>query len=135
MQVSLGVEGAPAADYSCFAGAGAFRSTPSDLVRLGSAMIKPGLLKAGTVALFQMPLQLESGASTGFALGWKVDRVLLAGKPARLVRHRANLIGGAVSLWLIPDLGLVIAAASNVSHTDSVDPFSLQIAEAFVRSQ
>jgi CubicO group peptidase (beta-lactamase class C family) len=29
-------------DYSCVAGAGAFLSTPTDLVRLGSAMLKPG---------------------------------------------------------------------------------------------
>jgi serine beta-lactamase-like protein LACTB, mitochondrial len=112
-------------DYSCLAGAGAFLSTPSDLVRLGAAMQKPGLLKAETIALFQAPLRLASGASPGFALGWKVDSVNLAGAPARVVRHRGSLIGGATSLSIFPDLGLVIAAASNVSQTERVDPFAL----------
>ena len=88
-----------------FRGRGAFLSTPSDLVRLGSAMLKPGLLKAETITLFQTPLQLKSGASTGFALGWKVDSIPLAGSQVRVVRHRASLIGGAVSLSLFPDRG------------------------------
>jgi CubicO group peptidase (beta-lactamase class C family) len=38
-------------DYGCFFGAGGYVSTPSDLVRLGSAMLKPGLLTAETIAL------------------------------------------------------------------------------------
>lgn len=133
MGSNVGLQDAPPVDYSCFAGAGAFLSTPSDLVRLGSAMLKPGLLKADTIALFQTPLRLESGASAGFALGWKVDNVKLGGAPARLLRHRASLIGGAVSLSVFPDLGLVIAATSNVSRTESVDPFALRVADAFAR--
>ena len=96
-------------------------------------MLKPGLLKAETIALFQTPLRLQSGASAGFALGWKVDSVKLGGAPARLLRHRASLFGGAVSLSVFPDFGLVIAAASNVSQTERVDPFALQVAAAFVR--
>ena len=46
MRTNLGIEEASAAHYSCLAGAGAFLSTPSDLVRFGSAILKPGLLKA-----------------------------------------------------------------------------------------
>ena len=134
MGTNLGVQDAPAVDYSCFAGAGGFLSTPSDLVRLGSAMLKPGLLKAETIALFETPLRLASGASTGFALGWKVDSVNLAGTPARVVRHRASLIGSASSLSIFPELGVVIAAASNVSQAERVDPFALQVAAAFGRS-
>ncbi len=133
MRSSLGLQTGPGADYSCFAGAGAFLSTPSDLVRLGSAMLKPGLLTAETIRLFQTPLQLESGASTGFALGWKVDTIQLAGAPVRLLRHRATPTGGTVSLSLFPDRSLVIAATTNVSHAMAVDPFALQVAEAFVR--
>ena len=133
MRSSLGLQTGPGADYSCFAGAGAFLSTPSDLVRLGSAMLKPGLLTAETIKLFQTPLQLESGASTGFALGWKVETIQLAGAPVRLLRHRATPTGGTSSLSLFPDRNLVIAATTNVSHGTTVDPFALQVAEAFVR--
>jgi CubicO group peptidase (beta-lactamase class C family) len=41
MRSALGLHEASANDYACYAGAGAFLSTPSDLVRLGSAMVKP----------------------------------------------------------------------------------------------
>src|SRR4030095_15369457 len=102
MRSSLGLQTGRGADYSCFVGAGAFLSTPSDLVRLGSAMLKPGLLKPETIALFQTPLQLQSGASTGFALGWKVDDIQLTGQPARVLRHRARLFGGTTSLSIFP---------------------------------
>ena len=120
---------APAADYACFFGAGAFLSTPSDLVRLGAAWLKPGLLKAETLTLFQTPVRVRSGSST-FALGWTVDNVPLAGAPARVVRHRANVIGGSVSFTLFPERGLVLAATSNV-RSSGLDPFTLQVADLF----
>lgn len=47
MRTGLGLEAASRPEYSCLAGAGAFLSTPSDLVRLGSAMLKPSP-KAGS---------------------------------------------------------------------------------------
>jgi serine beta-lactamase-like protein LACTB, mitochondrial len=133
MRPRLGLQDGPGADYSCFVGAGAFLSTPSDLVRLGSAMLKPGLLTAETIRLFQTPLQLESGASTGFALGWKVDTIQLAGTPARLLHHRATPTGSTVSLSLFPDRKMVISATTNVTHGMVVDHFALQVAEAFAR--
>jgi serine beta-lactamase-like protein LACTB, mitochondrial len=120
---------APAADYACFFGAGAFLSTPSDLVRFGSAWLKPGFLKAETLTLFQTPVRPRSGTST-FALGWSVDDVPLAGAAARVVRHRARLIGGYVSFTLFPERGLVIAATSSV-RSDNVDTLTLQVAELF----
>jgi hypothetical protein len=96
-------------------------------------MLKPGLLKAETIKLFQTPLQLKSGVSTGFALGWKVDNIEFAGAPARVLRHRATPTGSTVSLSLFPDRKLVIAVTTNVTHGLTVDPFALQVAEAFTR--
>ena len=125
---------APAADYACFFGAGAFLSTPSDLVRLGSAWLQPGLLlKAETLTLFQTPVRFASGTSSSFALGWTVDTIPFAGGQTRAVRHRASLIGGYVSFTLLPDRRLVIAATSRVS-SGRVDSFALQVAELFARS-
>jgi CubicO group peptidase (beta-lactamase class C family) len=124
-------EGPLASDYSCAVGAGAFLSTPSDLVRLGVAMLKPGLLKADTIAMFQTSLRLKSGASTGFALGWKVDAISLAGGQVRVVRHRASLIGGAVSFYLFPERALAIAAMSNAQNTVGLEEVALKIAEVF----
>ena len=121
----LGVNETSQLDYSCLAGAGAFLSTPTDLVRLGSAMLKPGLLKAETIAALQTPTRLASGASSTYALGWTVSSVQLAGKPARMVSHRGSPMGGSVSLLTFPELGLAVAAAANVSHAAGVDPFAL----------
>ena len=78
----------------------------------------------------QTPLRLESGTSTEYALGWNVDRVQLAGAP---VGHRGSPMGGTISLMTFPDLGLAIAAASNVTHAKGVAPLGLKVAEAFAR--
>jgi len=117
--------------YSCLAGAGAFLSTPTDLVRLGSAMLKPGVLTAETIAAFQTPTRLASGASTTYALGWTVGHVQLAGRTVRLVSHRGSPQGGYASLLTFPDLGLAVAVTGNL-NADAVNPFALQVAEAFV---
>jgi serine beta-lactamase-like protein LACTB len=119
------------ADYSCLAGAGAFLSTPSDLARFGSAMLKPGFLKGETIAAMQAPPRLASGRSTNYGLGWKVESVPLAGKPARLVGHRGTPMGGAVSFLTFPDLGVVVAVASNTGAR-GVDPFAKKLADVFV---
>jgi CubicO group peptidase (beta-lactamase class C family) len=132
-RTDLGLQDAPSADYSCFAGTGGFLSTPSDLARFGAAMLKPGLLKAETVALLQAPMRLESGASTGYALGWNVETVKIGGAPTRMVGHKGSSMGGTTSFMTFPDLGLVIAATSNVSYARGVAPFSLKVAEAFAR--
>ena len=131
----LGVQEARRPDYSCLAGAGAFLSTPTDLVRLGSAALKPGLLKAETIADLQTPTRLVSGASTTYALGWTVRSTLVAGRAVRIVSHRGSPWGGSVSLLTFPDLGLAIAAAANVTDASGVNPFALQVADAFARKE
>jgi CubicO group peptidase (beta-lactamase class C family) len=118
-------------DYSCVAGGGAFLSTPTDLVRLGSVMLKPGVLRAETIAAFQTPTRVASGATTTYALGWTVRSVQLDGTPVRAVSHRGSPAGGTVSLVTFPDFGLAIAAAANVADARGVDPFALKVAEAF----
>jgi serine beta-lactamase-like protein LACTB, mitochondrial len=133
MRTKLGVRKGSRLHNSCLAGAGAFFSTTSDLVRFGSAMLKPGLLKADTIALLQTPLRLESGTSTDFALGWKVERVQLAGATARMVAHRATPNGNTVALLTFPDHGVVVAVASNISPAEGVDPTGRKIAEAFTK--
>jgi serine beta-lactamase-like protein LACTB, mitochondrial len=135
MRTGLGLQDASGRDYSCFAGAGAFLSTPSDLVRFGSSMVKPGLLKAETIALLHTPLRLESGTSTEYALGWKVHSVQLDGAPVTMLGHRGSPVGGTISLMTFPDLGLVIAAASNVTHASGVAPLGLKVAEAFASAE
>jgi hypothetical protein len=98
-------------------------------------MVKPGFLRAGTAAAFQTTPHLASGAPTTYALGWTVKTVQVAGAPTRVVSHRGSPAGGSVSLLTFPDLGLAVAAAANVADAKGVDPFALQVADAFARKR
>lgn len=120
-------------DYSCLAGSGALLSTPTDLVRLGSAMLMPGLLTAETIATFTTPTRLESGAPTTYALGWTVTSIQIAGTSTRLISHRGSPMGGSASLLAFPDLGLAVAVAANVTDATGIGPFATQVAELFAK--
>jgi CubicO group peptidase (beta-lactamase class C family) len=131
----LGVEITGSRRYhACLFGGGGYLSTPSDLARFGSAMLKPGLLKADTIILLQTPLRLASGASTNFALGWKAEQVQLAGASARMLAHRATPTGGTAAILLFPDQQLAIALGANVSNADAIGPFGITLAETFATS-
>jgi CubicO group peptidase (beta-lactamase class C family) len=130
-RTQLGVEEASRRHNSCLFGAGAYLSTPSDLARFGSAMLKPGLLKADSLALLHTPLRLASGAVTDFALGWKVERAQLNGATTRMVAHRATPMGGTTALLLFPEHRLVFAATSNVTNSRGLAPFGVKAAELF----
>jgi CubicO group peptidase (beta-lactamase class C family) len=135
-----GPEPAREGDHSCYAGASAFLSTPSDLVRFGMAFdsrLGQGaqggkLLQSGTVTLLQTSLRLPSGEETGYGLGWKLETVPLAGQPARMAGHgtKADFIGGTTYLMTFPDRGIAVAVMSNTAFADARS-VALKIAEAF----
>jgi CubicO group peptidase (beta-lactamase class C family) len=126
-----GPELAREGNYSCFAGAGAFLSTPSDLVRFGLAINGGKLLQPATVQVLQAPQQLASGAETGYGLGWDLETVTLAGEQTRTVGHDGESLGGMVaSLMTFPERGIVVAVTSNISYTDT-PALALKIAQAF----
>jgi CubicO group peptidase (beta-lactamase class C family) len=114
------LELARSADYSCFAGAGAFLSTPSDLVRFGMAMIDGKLLQRSTVRMLQTPQQLVSGEDTGYGLGWMLETLPLAGEPTLLANHASrSLLGASTSFMTFPERGIVVALTSNTSYADT----------------
>ena len=117
--------------YSCYAGAGAFVSTASDLVRFGLAMLGGTLLQPATVQQLQEPQRLATGEDTGYALGWDLEAVTLAGAPAISIGHNGELLGGmAVTLRTFREHGLVVAVVANTSYAHT-DALALQIASAF----
>jgi serine beta-lactamase-like protein LACTB len=119
-------------DYSCYAGASAFLSTPSDLVRFGIGINRGRLLQPKTRELLQAAQRLPSEKDTGYGLGWDLERVRLSGKPVTTVGHDGDLLGGtAVSFMTFPESGIVVAVTSNVSYADTPG-LALKIAEAFV---
>ena len=126
-----GLELARSVDYSCFAGAGAFLSTPSDLVRFGIAMIDGKLLQRSTVRMLQTPQQLVSGEDTDYGLGWMIETLPLAGEPALLANHASrSLLGASTSFMTFPERGIVVALTSNTSYADTRS-IALAIADAF----
>jgi len=118
-------------DYSCYAGASVFLSTPSDLVRFGMAVNGGKLLQPETVTLLQTPQQLVSGEQTGYGLGWDLEDVTLAGEPTRWVGHDGTSMGGMVaSLITFPERGIVVAVTSNIAYAEA-ESIALGLAEAF----
>ena len=81
-------------DYSCYAGASVFLSTPSDLVRFGMAINSGKLLQPATVQLLQTSQRLASGEETGYGLGWDLETVTLAGQQTRTVGHDGTCWAG-----------------------------------------
>jgi serine beta-lactamase-like protein LACTB, mitochondrial len=117
--------------YSCFAGAGAFLSTPSDLVRFAMAFNSGKLLQPATVKTLQTSQHLASGEETGYGLGWDRDSVSLAGESTTMVGHDGEFfIGGSTSLTTFPDRGIVVAVTTNTSFAET-GPIALKIAQAF----
>jgi len=126
-----GPEPAREGNYSCFAGAGAFLSTPSDLVRFGMAIESGKLLQPATVKTLQTSQQLASGVETGYGLGWDLESVSIAGETTQQVGHDGEFfIGGATSLMTFPGRGLVVAVMTNTSFADT-NAVALTIAQAF----
>jgi CubicO group peptidase (beta-lactamase class C family) len=118
-------------DLSCYSGASAFLSTPSDLVRFGMGINSGKLLQPSTVQLLQTSQRLPSGEETGYGLGWDLETVTLGGEQARIVGHDGEVLGGPVaSLWTLRERGIVVAVVSNISYAETFDLAS-KIAEAF----
>lgn len=121
-------------DYSCFAGAGAFYSTPSDLVRFGRAMRAGTLLTPETVQLLQTAQRLRSGDATKYGLGWMLDTADVGGAPTPVIGHASRTIEGASTSFLtFPERDLVVAVSSNMSFVD-MRSVALAIANVFTRA-
>jgi serine beta-lactamase-like protein LACTB, mitochondrial len=128
-------------DYSCYAGASVFLSTPSDLVRFGLAItghLRQGsgteegkLLQPATVHLLQTSQRLPSGQETGYGLGWDLETVSLSGGQTRLAGHNGESLGGMVASFMtFPEHGIVVSVTSNSSYADTF-AIGVKIAEAF----
>jgi CubicO group peptidase (beta-lactamase class C family) len=118
-------------DYSCYAGASVFVSTPSDLVRFAMGISSGRLLKPTTVALLQTPQRLASGQQTNYGLGWDLRTVAIAGEQTHTVGHDGQSLGGIVaSLIAVPAQRIVVSVISNTSYADTPG-VAVSIARAF----
>ncbi len=137
-----GVEDAADGDTSCLQGAGALLSTPSDVVRFGLASLDGRLLRPETLDLLQTPLELESGESTEYGLGWFVPSAPLGPEVKMTVfGHSGPSVGGFTSLLTLPEHGIVVAVTTNVTLSaghpprrffdDSLPALALRLAGIF----
>ena len=118
-------------NLSCYAGAMAFLSTPSDLVRFGMAIHRGKLLKTATLQQLQTPQRLASGKETGYGLGWALGNVPLAGGQTRTIGVDGEVRGGmTTSLLTVPEHGIVVAVSSNISYADTAS-IARQVVQAF----
>jgi serine beta-lactamase-like protein LACTB len=116
---------------SCYSGSSAIASTPSDLVRFAMAVNAGKLLTADTVRMMQAPQKLRSGEDTGYGLGWDLETATIAGKPTAVIGHDGDILGGqAASFMTLPEYGITIALASNISYADTYT-LAVKIAEVF----
>jgi CubicO group peptidase (beta-lactamase class C family) len=111
---------APHDDDSCVLAGGGYLSTPSDLVRFGFGMLAGELLSPETVRMLWTPQQLDSGASTGYGMGWMARAARLrADAPAiPMVGHGGSSVGAKTSFMVFPEQRMVVAVVTNVSGAD-----------------
>lgn len=128
-----GPEAVREGDHSCWAGALAYLSTPSDLVRFGMAFGSGKLVQPATVRALQTPQVLASDEQTRFGLGWELGTQQIGGASLRLAgSNDARSIGGSTSLITFPERGIVVAVMTNTTFADTWG-LGLKLAEAFAR--
>jgi len=98
----------PYADLSYKWAGGGFLSTAEDLVRFGSALLKPGFLKQETLEMIFSPQKTASGEKTKYGLGWEIHDAGDRGT-ARRFEHSGGVAGSSSFLIIYPDQKVVIA--------------------------
>lgn len=108
--------GAPTIDYSNkYAGAG-FLSTPSDLAKLGNALLNGSLLNEASTTLLFTPTKLDTGEMNpqNYALGFRID-----GEGDKQIYHHGGMINGGYSyLAIYPEHQAVVVFSMNAVATD-----------------
>ena len=103
----------PTVDNSYKWAGGGFLSTAEDLVRFGSAHLKPGYLKAATLELLFTPQRTTSGQVTTYGIGWNISTDTLG---HRSVFHGGGSVGGTAAFGVDRDSRVVIALVTNLSN-------------------
>jgi len=114
---------APYVDNSYKWAGGGFLSTAEDLVRFGSALLKPGFLQADSLRLLFTSQRTNAGQETGYGMGWFVHK---SQSGQRLYEHAGGSVGGSSQLILYPDTGVVVALVTNLGDA----PWKIEDVEA-----
>lgn len=120
---------APFVDNSYKWAGGGFVGTASDMARFGLAHLKPGYLKAETLAVLTSEQKTRSGEATGFGIGWmtagnmdrRVERAgmteLSSNYSEKLMWHSGGSMGAVALLLVDPAEESVVALMANNSRS------------------
>lgn len=116
----------PEVDNSYKWASGGFLSTTDDLVRFGLAHLGSQRVTPAMRSLLWTEQKTTAGKGTGYGMGWRIlvdkDWNIVPGeKGDKWIGHGGGSIGGTTQFWLLPDRGLVIAIASNLTELDFGD--------------
>lgn len=120
---------------------GGFISTPSDLVKLGNALLNGQILSRETTDILFTPQKLNDGSinEEGYALGWRSskEQKILNGEKTTFVVHHGGVAMGSTSFFILfPDYNLVVSMLMNRNKPAEFREFSqyaFLIAEPFIR--
>jgi serine beta-lactamase-like protein LACTB, mitochondrial len=118
------------ADLSYKWAGGGFLSTPTDLVRFGTAMLHPHFLSDATLRILETSQVTAAGKPTQYGIGWFVSDSTRFIKQ-RTIRHSGGAVGSTANLLLYPDYDIVVAWAQNDGQLIDNDLFAL--VDVFIR--
>ena len=119
---------APYVDCSNKWAAGGWVSTPSDLVRFGSALVK-GFLKDDTKKIWWRSQTTSDGKETGYGIGFFVGKDF---NGRTMVSHGGGSVGGTTAWVMFPDDGVVVAMNVNMSLSPMNELTAETVAEGFL---
>jgi serine beta-lactamase-like protein LACTB len=134
----------PEIDSSYKWAGGGLVSTPSDLVRFGSALLDDRLLNTSTREVMFSAREVSNGELNPqhYGLGWRIGGLKIANEVTdeeeiiTLINHGGSSIGSISALLIAPDYRLVVAMAANTSGENGSGPMvsaAAAIARHFIR--
>lgn len=108
---------------------GGLLSTPTDLVRFGTGILRHSVLKKETADLLFTPQLLLNGSNTYYGLGWRIGT---DNQNRKIIHHGGTIDGGRTFLILYPENDLVIAITANMSGVNINLPEMEKIANYFL---
>lgn len=105
-------------DRSFLFGAGGYMSTPSDMVRMASALYDDSYLSSDLIQQMLTPVTLESGEvnEQRYAIGWRIGQLQLSEQETLMVAHHGGITDKAATSYLlvIPEKKSAIAFVTNM---------------------
>ncbi len=102
---------------------GGLLSTPTDLVKMGNALLDSTFLSAETKMALFTPQTLNNGAANpqNYGLGWRIDvnEKNFSPRKVKIIHHGGTIEGAIALLLLFPDYDFSIALMTNRSGRSS----------------